>query len=73
MLNSFQHLIKSTGYETLNQVQGDTKRFGQHARNGGKSKKVKLPIRIFYDTKLPNISIEKIHDNKDWTPQCGKC
>ena len=31
MLNSFQHLIKSTSYETLNQVQGDTKRFGQHA------------------------------------------
>jgi hypothetical protein len=29
MLNLFQHLIRSTGYETLNQVQGDTKRFGQ--------------------------------------------
>ena len=23
MLNLFQHLIKSRGYETLNQVQGD--------------------------------------------------
>jgi hypothetical protein len=35
MLNSFQHLIKSTGYETLNHVQGvqgDTKRFGQQTR-----------------------------------------
>jgi|LQYC01.1.fsa_nt_gi hypothetical protein len=29
MLNSFQHLIRSRGYKTLNQVQGDTKRFGQ--------------------------------------------
>ena len=35
MLNSFQHLIKSTDYETLNQVQGDTNRFGQHAPDIG--------------------------------------
>jgi hypothetical protein len=29
MLNLFQHLIKSRDDKTLNQVQGDTKRFGQ--------------------------------------------
>ncbi len=33
MLNSFQHLINSIYYETLNQVQGDTNRFGQQPVN----------------------------------------
>ncbi len=38
MLNSFQHLINSICYETLNQVQGDTNRFGQQPVDMGQSK-----------------------------------
>jgi len=45
MLNSFQHLIKSTGYETLNQVQGDTKRFGQQTLGMGQ-------LRLLRDIKI---------------------
>ena len=33
MLNLFQHLIKSAGYETLKQVQGDSKRLFTSSSN----------------------------------------
>jgi hypothetical protein len=71
MLNSFQHLIKSTDYETLNQVQGDTNRFGQHALDFPLTADYELMLRFLYKHGVSTAYIPKVLVNPIRKALCG--